>query len=257
MLNLQNPAILSAMAGITDCTFCARAAKDGAGMVTLGGYNLDKATLNAARLLITRGRSEFIIDLNELPEYIEHQVSITREGKSLVSINIRAASKKGLLLAAKIAQDAGADAIELNAHCRQPEILDLGSGQALLENQKKLCQWVSILKEHIDIPLIIKIRANVADVDAISLVQKITSAGANAIHVDAMKPGYPYADLEVIKRISNSTNTFLIGNNSVKDLNSAKQMLKAGANAFSIARAAMNNPEIVGQIARAVMENFD
>lgn len=254
MLKLQNPAILSAMAGINDGFFCARAAKSGAGMVTLGGFNLDKPTLNAARLLTTRGRSEFIIDLKELPEYIEHQVSVAREGKTLVSVNIRVASRDGLLLAAKVAQSS-ADVIELNAHCRQTEILDLETGQALLKNQKKLCQYIAILKAHVDIPLIVKIRANV--VDEVPLAKKIVAAGADAIHIDAMKPGFPYADLDVIKKISDSVDTFLIGNNSVKNINSAIQMLNAGADAFSIARTAMKNPEVVGQIGNAVMKKFE
>ena len=128
MLKLQNPAVLSAMAGVTNGDFCSRVAKGGAGMVTLGGFNFDKATISAARLITTRERPEFIIDLEELPEYTERQVSIARKGKTLVNINIRVTSREGLLLAAKISQEAGADAIELNAHCRQPEIMNLGTG---------------------------------------------------------------------------------------------------------------------------------
>jgi len=255
MLKLQNPAILSAIAGVTNGDFCARVAKGGAGMITLGGFNFDKATLSAAKLITTRERPEFIIDLEELPEYTERQVSIARKGKTLVNINIRVTSRDGLLLAAKISQDAGADAIELNAHCRQPEIMDLGTGQALLKNSKKLCQWITILKNYVSIPLIVKIRANI--VDEVTLVNNVVTAGADAIHVDAMKPGYPYADLDVIKRISSSVDTFLIGNNSVRDINSAIQMLNAGADAFSIARAAIKNPETVGQIGKATMKPYN
>jgi TIM-barrel protein len=255
MLNLKNPAILSAMAGITDGSFCARAMKSGAGMVTLGGFNFDKQTLDAARFSTTRGRSEFIIDLKELTEYIESQISIVREGKALVSINARFATENGLLLAAKITQDVGADAIELNAHCRQKEFLALKTGQALLMNQKRLCHWISILREHTDIRLIVKIRANI--VDEISLAKKMVAAGAGVIHVDAMKSGYPFADLDVIKRISDSVDIFLIGNNSIIDVNSAIQMLNAGADAFSIARAAINKPEMVGEIGKAILKKCD
>ena len=224
MLKLHNPAISSAIAGITDGLFCGRVAKNGVGMVTLGGFNFDKTTLDAARLLKTRGRSEFIIDINELPENITHQVSIARKGKSLVSVNVRAASKKGLLFAAKVVQEAGADAFELNAHCRQQEILDLGSGESLLENQKKLCQWISILKRNIDIPLIVKFRANV--IDEVALVKRIIAAGADIIHVDAMKSGYPFADLDVVKRISKSIDSFMIGNNSVVHKNPPEKIMK-------------------------------
>jgi TIM-barrel protein len=255
MLKLDTPAVLSAMAGITNGFFCERAAKTGAGMVTLGGFNFDKKTLEAARLLTVRGRPEFVIDIKDLPEKITHQVSLAHKGKSLVSVNVRTASRKGLIFAAKVVQEAGADAFELNAHCRQKEILNVRSGQSLLENQEKLCQWISILKEHIDIPLIIKFRANV--VEEVTLVKRIIVAGADIIHVDAMKSGYPFADLDVIKRISESNDIFLIGNNSIVDVNSAIQMLNAGAEAFSIARAAINKPEIVGQIGKAVLKKSD
>jgi TIM-barrel protein len=255
MLKLYNPAILSAMAGITNGFFCSQVAKTGAGMVTLGGFSFDRKTLEAAKLIKTRGRSEFIIEVEELTDKIAYQVSTARQGKSLVSVNVRTASKKGLMFAAKVVQEAGADAFELNAHCRQKEILDLGGGQSLLENQKKLCQWISILKEHIDIPLIVKFRANV--VEEVTLVKRIIAAGADVVHVDAMKPGYPFADLDVVKRIANSCDSFVIGNNSVIDIDSAVQMLEAGANAFSIARAAINKPEIVGQIGKAVLNKLE
>ena len=63
--------------------------------------------------------------------------------------------------------------------------------------------------------------------------------------------------MDVIKRISDSVDIFLIGNNSIIDVNSAIQMLNAGAEAFSIARAAINKPEVVGKIGKAILEKHD
>ena len=54
-----------------------------------------------------------------------------------------------------------------------------------------------------------------------------------------MKPGFNHADLDIVHEISQNIETFLIGNNSIVDIESARKMLDAGANGISIARAAM------------------
>ena len=46
--------------------------------------------------------------------------------------------------------------------------------------------------------------------------------------------------MNVIKSIKEKTEIFLIGNNSIRDLESARKMISAGADGISIARAAMN-----------------
>ncbi len=60
------------------------------------------------------------------------------------------------------------------------------------------------------------------------------------VHIDAMKPGLDRADYGVVKSIRKHTSIFIIGNNSIKDLESARLMFAAGADGISIARAAIN-----------------
>ena len=56
----KNPIALASMAGITDSKFASGFGN--AGLVVLGGYNLDEYTNEAARKEIERGRSEFVSD---------------------------------------------------------------------------------------------------------------------------------------------------------------------------------------------------
>ena len=60
------------------------------------------------------------------------------------------------------------------------------------------------------------------------------------LHIDAMKLGVRDADFDLIQKISNETNIFIIGNNSINSISQAEKMLNAGANGISIARAAIS-----------------
>lgn len=250
MIHIRNHVILAPMAGVCNGKFCFEAAKAGAGMVILGGVNFDAETIKAGFRIKQRGRSEFHIELKNLKDFISSEVAIAKKGGAPVAVNVRAATLEGLLRAGEIVQNSGADAFELNAHCRQPEITELGGGEALLFDFEKLKEWIEGLKGTLRIPLIIKWRANV--VDDLTLVEHLDSVGVDVFHIDAMKHGYPEADLEIIRKISKSSKTFLIGNNSITSLDRALKMIKAGAKAVSVARYTISDPRLVGKLALEV-----
>nr|MDO8081483.1 tRNA-dihydrouridine synthase [Candidatus Freyarchaeota archaeon] len=247
MISVRNPVILAAMAGICDGEFCFEAAKAGAGMVIIGGINFDAETISAGLKIKARGRSEFHVELGNLENFLAREVAKAKKGGAPVAVNVRVATQEGLLRAGEIVQNSGAKAFELNAHCRQTEITQVGGGEALLFDPEKLEEWIKSLREILKVSLIVKWRANV--VDDVALAKTLESLGVDAFHIDAMKPGYPEADLETIRRVSNKTETFLIGNNSIKSLDSALKMLKTGAQAVSVARYTLNDPKLVGKLA--------
>jgi TIM-barrel protein len=119
-------------------------------------------------------------------------------------------------------------------------LIESRCGQALLENPEILYDFVSKVVKHCKKKVSVKIRANVVGVDDITIAKAINDAGADYIHVDAMKPGYDCADFGVIKSIKSSVDLFIIGNNSIRDVESARQMFSSGADGISVARAAIN-----------------
>lgn len=232
--------VIAPMAGITDGLFCRQLVNQGFNMVTIGGYNVDRKTIEAGRQIIQRGRSEFDIPLNNIISYIEQQTHIIRKDnswKGLISVNLRSTTPSPLI---DISNIEGVDVVEVNAHCRQKEIMDLGCGQELLNHPDKLYKFTRAVVRKAGSRVSVKIRANVPGVEIISLAKLIEDAGADFLHVDAMKLGYPYADYQVISSIKKSTDIFLIGNNSIKDIPSANKMLNSGADGISIARALLN-----------------
>ncbi|MFB0560876.1 MAG: tRNA-dihydrouridine synthase [Candidatus Lokiarchaeia archaeon] len=250
MIPVRNHVILAAMAGICDGKFCFEAARAGAGMVIIGGISFDAETIGAGLKIRARGRSEFHVELGNLEDFLSREVSTAKKGGAPVAVNVRVATLEGLLRAGEIVQNSGADAFELNSHCRQPEITELGGGQALLFDFKKLEEWIKSLREILKIPLMVKWRANV--VDDVALAKALESMGVDAFHIDAMKPGYPKADLKVISIVSKKSETFLIGNNSINSMDRALEMLKAGAQVVSVARYTRNDPKLVGKLALEV-----
>ena len=230
--------VLAPMAGITDGNFCKKIANQGFDMVTIGGYNIDEKTIDAGQRIIKRGRPEFYIEKDHVKSHIKNEALLIKNSwNGIVSANLRSTTPNEILEISKLPE---IDVVEINAHCRQPEITDIGCGQALLKDIEKLYEYTRFVVKNATSKVSVKIRANTKNVDDLEVSLAIEEAGADFIHVDAMKPGYTHADYDLIKSIKENTNIFLIGNNSIRDLNSAIKMINAGADGISIARAAMN-----------------
>ena len=251
-LKLRSRVILAAMAGICNGDFCSKASKAGAGMVTLGGLNFDMETLTASRKISQRGRREFEIDLHLLTDYLKGEVRKASINGTPVAVNVRAATMKGIIFAGESVSQSGATVLEINAHCRQPEMLSVGAGQALLGRLDELSEWIKHLKDSFNLNVILKWRGNV--VDDLRVAKMAEAAGVDAFDIDAMKPGEVCGDLRLIRKLSENVDVFLIGNNSIRDFESAIRMLNSGADAVSIARAAIHDPTLVGRIALKVEE---
>ncbi len=238
MINGVNPIeVLAPMAGITDGKFCKKMAPYGFDMVTLGGYNVDSLTIEAGRSIIQRGRPEFDIKEENILSTIKKETDIIKNGwDGRISVNLRSVSFEPMVEISKLSQ---VDVVEINAHCRQPEITDIGCGQALLYDADKLYHFTKNVADKAQSEVSVKIRANIENIDDIEVSKIIEEAGADYLHVDAMKPGYNHADLDIIKKIRENTEIFLIGNNSIRDLKSAREMISAGADGISMARVAI------------------
>lgn len=128
-VRFKNPIVLAPMAGIVDSAFANQYASN-AGLVVLGAFNLDEASIAVASKLAARGRKEFISD--EPMELIKKEIRAVTSG-SAVAVNVRSTTLEPLIEAAKIVKEEGA-ILELNAHCRQPEMLEAGIGESLLHD---------------------------------------------------------------------------------------------------------------------------
>ncbi len=230
--------VLAPMAGITNAKFIMKLIPYGFDIVTLGGYNTDKETIAAVKKILNRGRNEFNIAQEDIVTTIEEETcEIKKKYDVKVSANLRAINPEPIIEISKIDS---LDIIEVNCHCRQKEILDIGCGQELLNNIDYLKNFMKEIITKSKSKVSIKIRANIKGINTLKIAKIVDDLKIDYIHVDAMKPGFNQPDLSIITKISKNTNTFLIGNNSITNIKTALEMKKAGADGISIGRAAIN-----------------
>lgn len=227
MITLRHPSVLSALAGRNEGDFCRRIGLLGVGMVTVGGISVDEETMNASRKMVERGRREFLFC--NVNAFLEENIQKARESGALVCVNIRSATLEGYVRAGGSIRDLGG-VVEVNAHCRQKEITDLGAGQALLADRGRLRSVVEGLQE-VGVEPVVKFRGNV--VDERTLIEDV---GMRMVHVDAYREGVDTIDFTVVERIRHM-GTFVIAGNSIRDGETASRVLTC-ADAFSFARIA-------------------
>jgi TIM-barrel protein len=243
MLNMYAKNLLaqSAMAGWSDGSFCLSMAEAGAGIVTLGGFNVDEPTY---RVAITVGlrRREFAIPPDLLPKKIGRYASQVRPTGALIILNLRFTDTSSLdELCGQIARCV--DLVELNAHCRQPELVSVGAGEALLYDQDRLLDAVRVASGCL--PTIVKVRARSMDPELPGMVR---DSGGIGVHLDLMVPGEDRADLDLLRQIKRGADMLIIGNNSVVDGRSFAAMLEAGADIASLARVLLDGPDPIRRI---------
>ena len=227
--------VVAPMAGITDADFLNRVIPLGFDVATLGGYSLDAPTIEASKKIIERGRQEFDFPLDDIFTHIESEADSIKSvhGDVKVSANVRATTPQPIIDAGNIKN---LDIVEINCHCRQEEILAVGCGQEML-NRPDLSDFISQIVDGVDCEVSVKIRANVEGTDTLSVVKLIEDAGADYVHIDAMKKGVFEADWELLSQICNDVDIKVIGNNSVNSRQNLKKMVGTGVDGFSIARS--------------------
>ncbi|WP_457614068.1 tRNA-dihydrouridine synthase [Methanopyrus sp.] len=228
------------MSGHTGPDLAPELERHGAGMVILGGYPGDDATYRASKL-VARRRMEFAVPPDRLPDELSHiDVEVP------VAVNTRFTDPRGAEeLSGELADLV--DIIEVNAHCRQPEIVRAGAGEALLEDRARLAEIVEAVAEH-DVYVSVKLRGpHPAFEDALKVLQDLS---VDVIHVDAMKPGEPRYELKYV-RTAAQVGVPVIGNNSVRTPEDVDNMFDAGASAVSVGRPILEGDwEVLERLSR-------
>ena len=230
--------VVAPMAGITNADFLNKVIPYGFNVATLGGYSLDLPTVNASKKIIDRGRKEFHFPLDEIFSHIENEVnSIKRMHNDVkVSTNVRATTPQPIIDVGNINN---LDIVEINCHCRQEEITSIGCGQEMLK-RPDLKEFISQIVNNVSSDVSVKIRANVDGIDTLKIAKIIEDAGADYLHIDAMKKGVFDADWQLLKNVCNTVKIPIIGNNSVDSVDKVNKMIESGVSGFSIARAVIS-----------------
>ena len=227
---------LASLSGRSDAAWAAAGAPY-AGAAFLGGIALDEPAREAARELLARDRVEFLP--SDPIAWIDDQLATLRDVPIRPGVNVRTTTRSSVADAAVVC--ARHDAIlELNAHCRQPELRAAGCGETLLQDTDRLRSYVETAADT-DATVSVKVRAEVHGVDLPALSAVLDEAGASYVHVDAM-------DSEpVVAEVADAVDCAVIANNEVRDRQSVHEYLEYGADVVSVGRPS-DDPRVLRRV---------
>jgi tRNA-dihydrouridine synthase B len=159
---------------------------------------------------------------------------------------------------ARVAEEMGADIVDINMGCWVPKVCKTGAGAALLKDPDNAAAIVRAVVRAVNVPVTVKVRAgwDYSLFAAPDLARRFQDEGAQmlTLHARFAKQGFEgTADWDLIRQLRDSVQVPLIGNGDVKTPEDALTMLReTGANGVMVGRAAISNPWALRDIVRGV-----
>lgn len=155
---------------------------------------------------------------------------------------------------ARVAEEAGADLIDINMGCWVPKVCKTGSGAALLKDPDLAEKIVAAVVRAVRVPVTVKVRAgwDYSLFAAPELARRFQDAGAKMItlHARFAKQGFEgEADWRLIAEMRKAVQVPLVGNGDIKTGDDARRMMsETGCDGVMVGRAAISNPWALARI---------
>ncbi len=160
---------------------------------------------------------------------------------------------------ARIAEEMGADLVDINMGCWVPKVCKTGSGAALLKDPSLAEEIVRAVVRAVSVPVTVKVRAgwDWSLFAAPELAKRFENAGARmlTLHARFAKQGFDgQADWKLIEGLRKAVRVPLIGNGDAKQPEDVMKMfMETGCDGVMVGRAAISNPWILARM-RALLQ---
>lgn len=235
---LGNNLALAPMAGVTNAAFRSLCIEGGAGLVVSEMVSAES---------IRYGNKKSLKLLTILPS--EHPIAMQLFG----------ADPESMARAAALAQELGADIVDINAGCPVKKVLRSGSGAALMKDPALLEAIIKKAVGAVTIPVTVKIRCGLTAGEVISprLARVIEGAGASAITLHGRAASAHHSgpiNHEALAATAAAVRIPVFGNGGVRTSEDAAKILETGCAGVAIGRAAVENPHIFLAIAEGLAD---
>ena len=232
-VSIRPATVLAPMAGVTDTLF--RRVIRG-----LGGCGLLMTEFTSSEG-ITRSAKKTL-------RYLYFQ-----EDEHPISGQLFGANPQVMAEAARMVEDLGYDAVDINLGCPAKKVVKCG-GSGLLRELPLLEEILGRVRRAVKIPLTIKLRAgwdeqSIVAVEVVKMAEQI-GVEAAAVHPRTRLQGYSgRADWGIIAAVKRAVRIPVVGNGDIQCPEDAARMVEeTGCDAVMIGRAAATNPWIFAQM---------
>jgi len=144
------------------------------------------------------------------------------------------------------------DGIDINFGCPVPKIIKQGAGSGLMKDLKKSRAVIEAVLANTNLPVSIKIRAQVGSVSALEFLKNISDLPVSAvmIHGRSLSQGFAGpADWQAVKEARKYFKGIILANGGINDLPGAKKALRESrANGLGLARGVLGRPWLFKEI---------
>jgi nifR3 family TIM-barrel protein len=157
-----------------------------------------------------------------------------------------------------MAEEVGADILDINCGCPAPKVVKHGGGSGLLRDYSRLETILKEIKKAIKIPLTIKIRAGFYDhtINAVETARLAEACGVEhiALHGRTKEQGYKgRANWDLVRQIKETVGVPVSGSGDVVTVEDAlARWRETNCDGILIGRGAMANPWIFRQVEDAL-----
>lgn len=221
------------MAGVTDYTF-RRLIKNrgGVGLVVSEFISVEGLTRHNPK-----SKRQMFFDESERP----------------FAVQIFGGQPERMALGAEMAEEVGADILDVNCGCPAPKVVKHGGGSGLLRDLPRMETILKEIKKSISIPLTLKMRIGFSDstINAVEVAKMAEQCGVEHIQVHGRTKEQGYkglANWDVIKAVKEAVSVPVSGNGDITSIEyGLKKWKETGVDGILIGRGAMQNPWIFRQ----------
>lgn len=233
-ITISPPLVLSPMAGVTDVAFRALLKRCGGVGLTVSEFiSVEGLTRNNPK---SKRQMRF------------------HEYERPFAVQIFGGRVERMCMAAEMAQEIGADILDINCGCPAPKVVKHGGGSGLLRDVPRLEIILRELRKVVTIPLTIKIRAGFTDstINAVEVARLAEDCGVEhiALHGRTKEQGYRgLANWDLVRQIKEVVKVPVSGSGDVTTVEGAfEKWNETRCDGILIGRGAMQNPWIFRQI---------